>query len=191
MLTERFTKALKLAAELHYHQLRKGTNIPYISHLLGVTSLVLEHGGNEDEAIAALLHDAVEDQGGAATLKLIRNQFGDNVAAIVEGCTDSYEEPKPPWRTRKENYIVHLKEVSSSVLLVSCADKLHNARAILNDLRVCGESVWERFSGGCEGTLWYYRSLVNTLSELNKNPLVEELNRVVSTIESLSKTKQL
>lgn len=191
MLTERFTNALKLGAELHSHQLRKGTNIPYISHLLGVTSLVLEHGGNEDEAIAAILHDAVEDQGGAATLKLILNQFGDNVAAIVEGCTDSYDEPKPPWRTRKENYIAHLRECSSSVLLVSSADKLHNARAILNDLRICGDSIWERFSGGREGTLWYYRSLVNTLSELNKNPLIEELNRVVSTIESLSKAKKL
>ena len=187
MLSKRFTDAMKLAAQLHSSQLRKGTDIPYVSHLLGVTSLVLEHGGNEDEAIAALLHDAVEDQGGKKTLELIRTQFGENVAAIVEGCTDSYVTPKPPWRTRKENYIAHLSDASASVLLVSNADKLHNARAILNDLRVLGESIWQRFSGGRDGTLWYYRSLANTFNELNRSALAEELDRVVSEIEDISK----
>ena len=186
MLSERFTNAMKLAAELHSKQLRKGTNIPYVSHLLGVTSLVLEHGANEDEAIAALLHDAVEDCGGVKTLSLIRNNFGDNVAAIVEGCTDSYKTPKPPWRVRKENYIAHLSNASASVLLVSNADKLHNARAILNDLRTCGESVWQRFSGGRDGTLWYYRSLANTFNKLNNGALAKELNRVVNDIEDIS-----
>ena len=186
MLSDRFTNAIKLAAELHSDQLRKGTNIPYISHLLGVTSLVLEHGGNEDEAIAAMLHDAVEDQGGEETLELINTQFGVNVAAIVQGCTDSYEIPKPSWRDRKENYIKHLAAASPSVRLVSNADKLHNARAILNDLRVCGESLWQRFNGGREGTLWYYKSLANTFIELNNSALAGELNRTVNEIERIS-----
>ena len=188
MLSERFTEAMKLAAQLHSAQLRKGTNIPYVSHLLGVTSLVLEHGGNEDEAIAALLHDAVEDQGGKETLELIRTRFGEHVAGIVEGCTDSYQTPKPPWRTRKENYIAHLSDASASVLLVSNADKLHNARAILNDLRVLGESIWQRFSGGRDGTLWYYRSLANAFNQLDRNGLAQELERVVSEIEQMSQT---
>lgn len=187
MLSDRFTNAIKLAAQLHSSQLRKGTNIPYISHLLGVTSLVLEHGGNEDEAIAAMLHDAVEDQGGWETLALIESQFGANVAAIVRGCTDSYETPKPAWRIRKENYLKHLAEADSSVHLVSNADKLHNARAILNDLRICRESVWQRFNGGREGTIWYYKSLANTFQELNGGALANELNRVVSEIERISR----
>lgn len=191
MLSERFVKAVELAVELHSTQLRKGTNIPYVSHLLGVSSLVLEHGGNEDEAIAALLHDAVEDQGGKKTLELIHTRFGENVAAIVEGCTDSYQTPKPPWRTRKEDYIAHLSSASASVLLVSNADKLHNARAILNDLRVLGESIWQRFSGGQDGTLWYYRSLANAFNRLNQNGLAEELERVVSVIEQISQVTQV
>lgn len=186
MLSDRFVAAIELAAKLHQTQLRKGTNIPYISHLLGVTSLVLEHGGNEDEAIAAMLHDAVEDQGGKETLALIKNQFGTNVAEIVQGCSDSYDIPKPPWRTRKENYLKHLTEASPSVRLVSNADKLHNARAILNDLRVCGISLWERFKGGKEGTLWYYRSLADAFNDLNSGSLADELNRVVTQIEQIS-----
>ncbi|WP_019504792.1 HD domain-containing protein [Pleurocapsa sp. PCC 7319] len=189
MLSDRFTNAIKLAAELHSSQLRKGTNIPYISHLLGVTSLVLEHGGHEDEAIAAMLHDAVEDQGGWETLARIESQFGANVAAIVQGCTDSYETPKPAWRSRKENYIKRLAKTSASVRLVSNADKLHNARAILNDLRVCGEPLWQRFSGGREGTLWYYKSLANTFKELNNGALAEELDRVVREIERISQVE--
>ena len=189
MLSNRFTDAIKLAAELHSSQLRKGTNIPYISHLLGVTSLVLEHGGNEDEAIAAMLHDAVEDQGGKETLAKIESQFGTNVAAIVEGCTDSYEIPKPPWRTRKKNYIQHLVNTSASVRLVSNADKLHNARAILNDLRISGDSLWQRFNGGKAGTLWYYQSLANTFKESNNGALAEELERVVREIVRISQVE--
>ncbi|MEO1670397.1 MAG: HD domain-containing protein [Cyanobacteria bacterium J06631_2] len=189
MLSDRFTSAIKLAAELHSTQLRKGTKIPYLSHLLGVTSLVLEHGGTEDEAIAAMLHDAVEDQGGEETLALIRSQFGANVAAIVEDCTDSYKIPKPPWRSRKENYLKHLAQTSASVRLVSNADKLHNARAILNDLRICGDALWQRFSGGKDGTLWYYRSLANAFKDLNHNALSEELERVVTEIERIAEVK--
>ena len=187
MLSDRFSDAVKLAAELHSSQRRKGTDIPYISHLLGVTSLVLEHGGNEDEAIAAMLHDAVEDCGGKATLDRIRSQFGNNVADIVWGCSDSYEKPKPPWRERKENYLKHLATVSDSVLLVSNADKLHNARAILTDLRVHGDSLWQRFSGGKAGTLWYYRNLANTFLEVHRSTLAAELNRVVDEIERISR----
>jgi (p)ppGpp synthase/HD superfamily hydrolase len=146
MLSDRFTQALTLAAELHATQLRKGTKIPYLSHLLGVASLALEQGANEDEAIAALLHDAVEDQGGIVTLDQIRAQFGEPVALLVEGCSDTLQTPKPPWKIRKEAYLEHLRHSSSSVRLISACDKLHNARAILADLRVHGNAVWSRFS---------------------------------------------
>jgi (p)ppGpp synthase/HD superfamily hydrolase len=184
-LSSRFEEALTLAARLHADQVRKGTTIPYISHLLAVASMVLEQGASEDEAIAALLHDAAEDQGGRATLEDIRNRFGDAVAEIVEGCTDSWVIPKPPWRTRKEAYLAHLREASASVRLVSAADKLHNARTILSDYRALGESLWSRFTGGREGTLWYYRALVEVLRAAGTTSLVEELDRVVSELEHL------
>jgi (p)ppGpp synthase/HD superfamily hydrolase len=185
-LSARFEDALSFAARLHRDQVRKGTRIPYVSHLLGVTGIVLEHGGNEDEAIAAMLHDAVEDQGGAATLQTIRERYGDAVAAIVEGCTDSDVVPKPPWRPRKEAYISHVDAASPSVRLVSAADKLHNARTILADYRRHGDVVWDRFSGGKEGTLWYYRSLVEAFRAHGVTPLMDELDRVVSEIERLA-----
>lgn len=135
MLTERYRDALALTFELHQRQERKGSGVPYVAHVLGVSSLVLEHGGDEDEAIAALLHDAVEDQGGAATLARIAAGFGARVADIVRGCSDSMGEPKPPWRERKEHYLAHLGSASTSVRLVSSCDKLYNARTILADLR--------------------------------------------------------
>ncbi len=186
MLSERFTAALTYATQLHANQVRKGSGIPYITHLLGVASIALEYGANEDEAIAALLHDAIEDQGGAATREEIRRRFGDNVTAIVDGCTDSDTTPKPPWRQRKEAYIAHLATASHSVLLVSAADKLYNTRSILKDYRIVGESVWERFQGGGkEGTLWYYRSLVIAFYQTGTTPLIEELERVVSELEML------
>lgn len=185
-LSVRFQQALAWAAELHAEQVRKGTNVPYIAHLLAVTSLVLEHGGNEDEAIAALLHDAVEDQGGESTLREIERRFGPDVAHIVLGCTDAMSVPKPPWRARKEAYLAHLTQASASVRLVSAADKLHNARTILADYRRVGEAVWDRFEGGRQGTLWYYRALVHTLRTPDPSPLVEELARVVATIEALA-----
>ena len=146
--SQRFEQALVLAHQLHANQVRKGTTIPYIGHLLAVTAIVIENGGSEDEAIAALLHDAVEDQGGATTREEIRQRFGENVAVIVDGLSDTDQTPKPPWRARKEAYIAHLSEASSSVLLVSLADKIHNAGSILRDLRNEGVSVWSRFKGG-------------------------------------------
>src|SRR6266566_4824103 len=185
-LSSRFEEALVFATRLHAGQRRKGTAIPYISHLLGVTSIVLEQDGNEDEAIAALLHDAIEDQGGAATREEIRRRFGNTVVAIVNGCTDAEVVPKPPWRRRKEAYIAHLRDAPASVRLVSAADKLHNARAILADYRSVGESLWKRFHGGKTGTLWYYRTLVDVLRKTGPAPLFEELERVVSEIETLT-----
>jgi len=185
LLTERFEEALVLAAQFHARQVRKGTTIPYISHLLAVTSLVLEHGGNEDEAIAALLHDAVEDQGGAAAREKIRRLFGDTVVAIVDGCSDTDEMPKPPWRERKERYIAHLRTASPSVRLVSAADKLHNVRSILADYRISGEALWRRFNGGKAGTLWYYRSVTDTLREVGPSSLLDELDRTLTELERL------
>ena len=182
---EKFEKALICASRLHKDQVRKGTNTPYITHLLAVASIVGENGGTEDEVVAALLHDAPEDQGGEATLEDIRVRFGDNVATIVEGCTDTYEHPKPPWRERKGRYLAHLASVPGSVRLVASADKLHNARAVLSDYRVLGEDLWERFNGEKEGTLWYYRAIVDTLPD--GRPVVEELDRVVSDLERLAR----
>lgn len=186
MLSARFDVALSFASRLHAAQLRKGTPIPYVAHLLAVSSLVLEHGGSEDEAIAALLHDAIEDQGGAATREIIRRLFGEQVVSIVDGCTDAETIPKPPWRERKEAYVAHIRHAPASVRLVSMADKLHNARSILADLRVLGDQLWTRFSGGRAGTLWYYRALVEAYSANGSHPLVEELDRVVSEIERLA-----
>ena len=183
MLSERFTQALIYATQLHANQVRKGSGVPYVAHLLGVASIALEYGANEDEAIAALLHDAVEDQGGAATREEIRRRFGDNVTAIVDGCTDADTTPKPPWRERKEAYIAHIPSASSSVLLVSAADKLHNAQSILKDYRILGESLWQRFQGGKAGTLWYYRALVTAFYQTGSSPIFAELERVVSELE--------
>lgn len=184
-LTSRFEEALALAVQLHRGQLRKGTKIPYAAHLLSVASIALRHGANEDEAIAALLHDAVEDQGGAKTREEIRRRFGDKVVAIVDGCTDTDAVPKPPWQARKEAYIAHVRGASPSVRLVSASDKLDNARAILADYRVHGEALWKRFHGGREGTLWYYRELVKAFREGGNNNLIEELDRVVSELHRL------
>jgi GTP pyrophosphokinase len=186
VLSARFEEALVFATRLHREQTRKGTTIPYISHLLAVTSIVLEHGGNEDEAIAALLHDAIEDQGGASTREEIRRRFGETVVAIVDGCTDAEVIPKPPWRERKEAYVAHIAHASASVRLVSLADKLHNARTILADYRVLGDALWDRFNGGKKGTLWYYRALVDAFRATGTTPLIEELDLVVSEIEQLA-----
>jgi GTP pyrophosphokinase len=194
MLSERFEDALVFATRLHASQRRKGTAIPYVAHLLAVTALVLEHGGTEDEAIAALLHDAVEDQGAAATRTQVRERFGEAVVIIVDGCTDADVTPKPPWRARKETYLAHLAAgVPSSVLLVSAADKLHNARAILSDYRTLGATLWERFNGGRSGTLWYYRTLVQTYrkSAAQKDragfaALVAELDRTITDLEQVA-----
>lgn len=190
MLTERYAEALRLAWLLHNGQLRKGTKIPYVSHLIAVSSISLEHGANEDEAIAALLHDAVEDAGGKPTLDMIRRRFGATVADIVDGCTDTDVEPKPPWRARKEAYIAHLATASASVRLVSSSDKLHNARSILSDLHVHGPDLWDRFTAPMEGTLWYYRSLVHAFASHGRSSLVNELDRTVRAIEELAAVPQ-
>ena len=181
---EKFERALPYAARVHWDQVRKGTSTPYITHLLAVASVVGENGGMEDEVVAALLHDAPEDQGGEARLRDIRDRFGARVAEIVDGCTDTYETPKPPWRERKERYLDHLADASGSVRLVSSADKLHNARTVLSDYRLIGEDLWTRFNGEKEGTLWYYRAIVGTLQ--GDGPIVEELDRVVTALESIS-----
>lgn len=168
MVTDRFEQAALYAIELHRSQLRKGTAIPYVTHLFAVCSLVLEDGGTEDEAIAALLHDGPEDQGGRAILDEIRARFGDEVAATVAGLSDALPAPgeeKPPWRKRKEAYLRHLGDASPSVLKVSLADKLHNARSILVDLQADGEAVWNRFNAGRADQAWYFGELLRVFEE--------------------------
>lgn len=183
----RFEEALRYAAQVHAVQFRKGTTIPYITHLLAVASIVGESGGTETEVIAALLHDAVEDHGGLARLADIRARFGDEVAAIVWGCTDAHDELKPAWRARKEAYLAHLADASPAIVRVSAADKLHNARAILADLRADGPALWDRFSGGRAGVLWYYRALVDRYAARQLGPIADELGRVVTAIERLAR----
>ena len=188
-LTTRFDHALLFAAQVHRDQDRKKSGIPYISHLLGVASIVLDYGGDEDMAIAALLHDAVEDQGGLPRLDEIREKFGERVARVVDGCTDSYEVSgeKRDWHERKRAYIAKVAQESADVQLVSAADKLANAREILADYRVEGDAVFSRFQGRKEGTLWYYRALVEVFRKAGLNPLIDELDRVVTELESLAK----
>ncbi len=186
-LTARFDQALLYAVAVHAGQLRKATDVPYISHLLGVTAIALEHGAGEDEAIGALLHDAVEDAGGAGRLADIRARFGDGVAEIVDGCTDTDKTPKPPWRERKEAYIAHLPHASASTRLVSLSDKLYNARSIVADLRERGDEIWKIFKGGKEGTLWYYRALLEEFSRGNVPPrLLSEYRRAVEEMQRLA-----
>lgn len=187
-LTEQFEEALRYATRLHRRQARKGTDIPYLAHLLAVTALVLEHGGDEEQGIAALLHDAVEDQGGDATLEEIRRRFGDRVAELVLACSDTLDTPKPPWRGRKEDYIARIAEEPEDALLVTLADKVHNARSIQADYRLRGEEVWDRFSGARDGTLWYYRALIDAISgrKLTEGgaELLRQLDETVSSIEA-------
>ena len=188
-LNEKFEQALVYATKLHQKQTRKGTEkIPYIAHLLGVTAIVLENGGGEVEAIAALLHDAVEDQGGMATLEDIRNKFGEQVANIVEGCSDSFTTPKPPWKERKERYLSHLPHVSKEIRLVSIADKIYNVKSIIDTYRKIGEETWKRFNGGREGTLWYYQSVTNIYFSMEQDFLANELKRIVHELVVISST---
>ena len=187
---EKFEDALVYAARLHRDQARKGSRVPYVTHLLAVAAIVGENGGTEEEVVAALLHDAPEDAGGRERLEEIRERYGDEVAEIVAGCTDTYEDPKPAWRPRKEAYVAHVAEASSSVRLVSAADKLHNARSILADLRSLGEELWDRFTGGKRGTLWYYRTLTEAYKRAGANAVVEELDWVVREIEALARRTQ-
>ena len=183
-LGPRFERALLFATRKHAGQTRKATAVPYIAHLLSVAGLVLEAGGDEDLAIAALLHDVVEDCGGAPMLQEVRRRFGKRVANVVDGCTDTDLDPKPPWRQRKENYLKHLQTADADVRLVSVADKLHNARSILADYREIGEPVWDRFQGKRDGTLWYYRALLNEFRRGQANPLINQLERVINELEA-------
>lgn len=185
-LGPRFLRAFEFAAKKHAGQTRKASTIPYIAHLMGVASLVLEAGGDEDLAIAALLHDVVEDCGGARMLKEVRSRFGPRVARVVEGCTDTDVTPKPPWRKRKEDYLRHLAQADADTRLVSAADKLNNVRSIVSDYRAIGEFVWDRFNGGREGTLWYYRSLRDEFLRDAPNRITQDLNLAVNELESLA-----
>ncbi|KUI44964.1 phosphohydrolase [Mycobacterium sp. IS-1590] len=182
-LGPKFQEALGFAAELHRTQTRKASQVPYVGHLLSVAGLVIEADGTETEAIAALLHDAAEDQGGDVTLTQIEERFGPEVAAIVEECSDTLVTPKPPWRERKQAYIEHLNTASDSTIRVSAADKLDNARAILRDLRRFGPKVWQRFNtDDPHEHLWYYRSLLEVYRRRSDSWLVDELSRVVETL---------
>ncbi len=192
LLTERFEDALVYATRVHSDHVRKGSGVPYVSHLLAVTALVIEAGGDEDEVIAALLHDAVEDRGGPQRLEEIRERFGDRVADTVDGCTDGWPDPgtgdKAPWRDRKEAHVATLADpaTSRSVRLVSLADKLHNARALVLDYRRLGDGLWERFNAGGDDILWYQRAVADALVAWGDLPLAEELARVVSELEALT-----
>ncbi|WP_340671082.1 HD domain-containing protein [Bradyrhizobium ottawaense] len=179
-LSRSYDEALAYAADLHRDQVRKGSGVPYIAHLLSVSSRVLSAGGSEIQAIGGLLHDAAEDQGGKATLDVIRKRFGSEVAQIVSDCTDSWTEPKPDWRPRKEAYLSNLPTKPVTSLLVSLADKLDNAEAILNDYRQIGDDLWGRFTGGRAGTIWYYRELSTIFDRALPCALARELSRAVS-----------
>ena len=184
MLTNRFDEALAWASELHREQTRKGAGAPYISHLLAVTAMVLEAGADEDEAIAAVLHDAIEDQGGHAVREEIRRRFGDRVTALVDGCTDAEEMPKPPWRERKEAFIASIASAPPSVRLIVTADKLHNVSCSIQDLEREGPEVWNRFRGR-EKALWYYRSVTAALEAAGENPLTPRLKRALEQLEQM------
>lgn len=185
-LGPRFQRAFEFAAKQHAGQTRKASSIPYIAHLMGVASLVFEAGGDEDLAIAALLHDVVEDCGGAPMLEQICRRFGARVAKIVDGCTDAYQLPKPPWHDRKLSYINRLKKEDAETRLVSAADKLNNVRSILSDYRTIGESVWSRFNGGRDGTLWYYRTLRDEFLRSTPNRITRDFDLAVRDLESLT-----
>ncbi len=185
-LTGRFEEALIFALSLHSGQTRKGTDIPYAAHLLSAAALVIEDGGTEDEAISALLHDAVEDRGGEKILEQIKEKFGNNAARMVEACSDTKVFPKPPWRERKERFLEKLKEAPQDVLRIVAADKLHNVRSIIMDFRAMGDELWGRFSGKKEGTLWYYRTCAEIVkSRMTNSQLAEELYQSVKHLERM------
>jgi (p)ppGpp synthase/HD superfamily hydrolase len=182
-LSPLFSEALALASQLHATQFRKGSNIPYVSHLLAVTAIVLEFGGNETQAIAAVLHDAVEDQGGPPTLALIRQQFGDQVAAIVAALSDTDQDPKPPWRERKSEHLEQLRQAPTAAYLVLAADKLHNVRTSLRDYRQIGPALWQRFGGGRDGMLWYYHEMQSLLAPHLPSELNLELAETLAALQ--------
>ena len=191
LYSERLIDALAVAARLHAGQRRKGSDIPYLSHLLGTCAIALDYGAGEDEAIAALLHDAIEDVQPTAVARAAVAAFGPEVLRIVEGCTDADTHPKPPWRDRKEAYIAHVADLDAPILLVSAADKLHNSRSIVSDLRRFGPATWDRFNGRRDGSLWYYRALVDAFRANPAHPrqLVDELDRAVTEMETLARAE--
>jgi (p)ppGpp synthase/HD superfamily hydrolase len=183
VLSVRFVDALAYATELHARQARKDTSIPYLTHLMAVCSLVLEDGGTEDEAVAALLHDGPEDQGGQATLDEIERRFGAHVASLVHGLTDTLEDPKPPWRPRKEAYLARLRREPTEVLRISLADKLHNLRSVAVDLELSREEVWRRFNAGRDEQAWYYRSLLAIFEKRDSQSRnLPEFRRLVESV---------
>ena len=187
MLTERVAKALALAVQANDGQKRKGTDIPYVAHPMGVASIALDYGATEDQAIAALLHDVLED-GGPQFVSVIREGFGEAVLAIVEGCTDGVPDAqgrKADWKERKRSYLDHLETAADEIILVSGADKLHNARAIVSDLQSVGPTVFDRFSAGRDGTLWYYRQLAKILSG-RRAPMAMQFDATVAEMERLA-----
>jgi len=187
LYSERFVEALQVAAQMHAAQGRKGTTIPYVSHLLGTCSIALEYGATEEQAIAALLHDAIEDLMPVDEVTATVGYFGEEVLRIVEACTDAHTKPKPPWLKRKKAYIARLEHEDEAVVLVSASDKLHNARAIVRDLRDQGDSVWRRFNAGKDGQLWYYRALVRAFRKTGHHrALVKELDRTVKRMKRLA-----
>lgn len=186
MLGPRFDQALVLASDLHRTQVRKESGVPYVAHLLAVTALAIEHGADEDQAIAAVLHDAVEDQGGLPTAERIRQQFGQRVHDLVMALTDATVVPKPPWRARKEAYLAHLRHAPADALLISCADKVHNARSIVDDYAVVGPAIWQRFSGGRDGTLWYYDQLAAIFRARGPTRLGAMLGELATAMQRLA-----
>jgi (p)ppGpp synthase/HD superfamily hydrolase len=188
-LGTRLQRAFRYAADKHAGQTRKQTAVPYLSHLMAVAALVLEAGGDEDLAIAALLHDVVEDCGGVPTLREVRQQFGPRVAKIVEGCTDSFVEPKRDWVERKKQYLREVEHADAETRLVSASDKLHNVGTILTDYRQQGEAVWTRFTGKKEGTLWYYRALSDEYQRRDPNRITRELAFAVAELERAAANK--
>lgn len=179
------SRAAEFALTIHARQVRKGSGAPYISHLLGVASLILEYGGDEEQAVAGLLHDAIEDQG-AHQEAVIEDRFGPSVAALVRACSDTDATPKPPWRARKSAFIESLSTVAPRALLIITADKLHNVRSIITDLRFVGAEIFDRFTGGAAGSLWYYRTISDALSALAPGPAAAELATAVGELEWLA-----
>jgi (p)ppGpp synthase/HD superfamily hydrolase len=184
--TDRLAEAFAFADLLHRRQRRKGSDVPYITHLMSVAALVGEYGGSEDQVIAALLHDAVEDQGGPDTLAQIRVRFGEGVAHYVEAASDALDEPRPPWLQRKQVFLAGLREAPCDAKLIVAADKLHNVRTLIRDYYQVAEGLWDRFTGKREGTLWYYREALMALSQGWEHPILRELREAVETLEELA-----
>ena len=192
LYSRRLIEATEAALVMHAAQVRKGSEVPYASHLFGTCSIALDYGANEDEAIAALLHDAIEDVHYAPGARATVAAFGPEVLRIVEACTDAHTYPKPPWKARKTAYIEHLADADRSVLLVSASDKLHNARSMAMDHRRVGAALWGRFKASKDETLWNYRALVTAFRANPAHPgeLVDELDRTVTELERLAATEK-